>query len=66
MISCSLQYLHLQNGHLSIKQAHHTLISVISQEQALSGLVWYGLVGLVSLLNGISTFVGYLMPKSFS
>ena len=25
-----------------------------------------GLVGLVSLFNGISTFVGYLMPKTFS
>ena len=24
------------------------------------GLVWFGLV---SLFNGISTFVGYLMPK---
>ena len=24
------------------------------------------LFGLVSLFNGISTFVGYLMPKSFS
>ena len=23
-------------------------------------------LGLVSLFNGISTFVGYLMPKSFS
>ena len=27
------------------------------------GLVWFGLV---SLFNGISTFVGYLMPKVFS
>ena len=26
-------------------------------------LVWFGLV---SLFNGISTFVGYLMPKLFS
>ena len=26
------------------------------------GLVWFGLV---SLFNGISTFVGYLMPKLF-
>ena len=25
-----------------------------------------GLFGLVSLFNGISTFLGYLMPKSFS
>ena len=32
------------------------------------GLVWFGSVwsGLVSLFNGISTFVGYLMPKPFS
>ena len=28
-----------------------------------SGLVWFGLV---SLFNGISTYVGYLMPKLFS
>ena len=27
------------------------------------GLVWFGLV---SLFNGISTFIGYLMPKLFS
>ena len=27
------------------------------------GLVWFGLV---SLFNGISTFMGYLMPKLFS
>ena len=26
----------------------------------------YGWFGLVSLLNGISSFVGYLMPKPFS
>ena len=26
-------------------------------------LIWFGLV---SLFNGISTFVGYLMPKPFS
>ena len=36
-------------------------------------MTWFGLVfwhisivGLVSLFNGISTFVGYLMPKLFS
>ena len=27
------------------------------------GLVWFGVV---SLFNDISTFAGYLMPKSFS
>ena len=27
------------------------------------GFIWFGLV---SLFNGISTFVGYLMPKPFS
>ena len=27
------------------------------------GMVWYGLV---SLFNGISTFVGYLIPNPFS
>ena len=27
------------------------------------GIKWFGLV---SLFNGISTFVGYLMPKPFS
>ena len=27
---------------------------------------WFGLVWLVSLFNGISTFVGYLMPNPFS
>ena len=30
---------------------------------ALHAVVWFGLV---SLFNGISTFVGYLMPKLFS
>ena len=29
-------------------------------------LEYRNMVGLVSLFNGISTFVGYLMPKPFS
>ena len=33
------------------------------KEYWLIGSVWFGLV---SLFNGISTFVGYLMPKPFS
>ena len=33
------------------------------QSSSITGLVWFGLV---SLFNGISTFVGYLMPKLFS
>ena len=32
-------------------------------ECCFDGLVWFGLV---SLFNGISTFVGYLIPKLFS
>ena len=31
-----------------------------------SSLTYQNFFGLVSLFNGISTFVGYLMPKLFS
>ena len=34
--------------------------------KSVSGVVSVCMFGLVSLFNGISTFVGYLMPKSFS
>ena len=43
----------------------------IKYEQSLSSCIDYQrfldfLFGLVSLFNGISTFIGYLMPKLFS
>ena len=41
------------------------LVEVESQRHAknIFKMIWFGLV---SLFNGISTFVGYLMPKLFS
>ncbi len=37
-----------------------------TEEKDISIFTLPGLFGLVSLFNGILTFVGYLMPKSFS
>ena len=50
------------------RSASRRKLKVVSQEERihmlkehLKNLVWFGLV---SLFNGISTFVGYLMPKA--
>ena len=49
---------------LNIKGSLASMVNVMS----LFGLKIFhiGFFGLVSLFNGISTFVGYLMPKPFS
>ena len=39
---------------------------MITREVIYSGLPKTKTFGLVSLFNGISTFVGYVMPKPFS
>ena len=43
-----------------------TIIAVVKTLVTLARADIYDWFGLVSLFNGISTFLGYLMPKPFS
>ena len=49
---------------ISLLNSQHYKVRIEGKvEQSKERMVWFGLV---SLFNGISTFVGYLMPKPFS
>ena len=52
---------------LSFERCFIGIVSCLPAIFLIVSQITFGLVdGLVSLFNGISTFVGYLMPKPFS
>ena len=52
--------------YLGKTSANLSLIRILNNENEKETRVWKWKYGLVSLFNGISTFVGYLIPKLFS